>query len=209
MTASVAIERQGHRKPAQLEMIGGKCARQRVWEELRKQKGTFEVYPIARASNADDEVVKTYLQCLRAGDYVEIVKQQRFGKSTYRLIRDTGLEAPRLTRKGEPVQQGLISEAMWRTLRILDVMDARQLQNYVAASGLDVTLTYVKRYLTMLKKAGYLQVVQAGNPHRMERIRLKPAMNTGPRAPQVQRVKTVYDPNLNQVMYAEDPEELQ
>lgn len=200
--------RRNLRKPAQMEMIGGKNARQRIWEVLRQQTGEFEMYPIARQSNTDDETLRTYLTCLRAGGYVEVVQQKRYGKTTYRFIKDTGLEAPRLNRKGEPVTQGLVSEAIWRTLRILGELDARQITNHVAAAGLDVTMAYVKRYLGCLKKAGYLIVALKGNPHRLERIRLKPNMDTGPRAPQIQRVKTVYDPNLNKVMHVEDPEEL-
>jgi hypothetical protein len=31
-------------------------------------------------------------------------------------------------------------------------------------------------------------------------------MNTGPKPPQIQRVKHVFDPNTNQVMFAERPE---
>ncbi|MBU2967086.1 hypothetical protein Q4508_12445 [Amphritea sp. 2_MG-2023] len=209
MTATAVIEREGHRKPAQLEMIGGKCARQRIWEQLRIQRDGFQVLPIAQHANAEIATVQTYLLCLKAGGYVETVSRGHLKKAVYRLVKDDGLEAPRLTRNGEPVKQGRVSEAMWRTLRILDVLDARQIENHVSASGLDVKLAYVKTYLSMLKKAGYLQVVQKGTPHRLERVRLKAAMNTGPRAPQVQRVKTVYDPNINKVMFAEDPEELQ
>jgi predicted transcriptional regulator len=197
------------RKPAQLEMIGGKSSRQRIWEELRKQKGEFEMYPLASAANVDDETLKTYLYCLTAGGFVEVVKRKRYDKTIYRRIKDNGVEAPRLTRKGEPVKQGLISEAIWRTLRIQDQLDARVITNYVEAAGHETTMAYVKRYLGSLKKAGYLQVVRKGNTHsRLEVIRLKPGMDTGPRAPQVQRVKTVYDPNLNKVMHCEDPEEL-
>jgi hypothetical protein len=209
MTASVVIEREGHRKPAQLEMIGGKCARQRIWEQLRIRRDEFQVLAIAQHANAEIATVQTYLLCLQAGGYVEAVTRGHLKKAVYRLVKDDGLEAPRLTRKGEPVKQGRISEAIWRTLRILDVLDARQIANHVSASGLDVKLAYVRTYLSMLKKAGYLHVVRASTPHRLELIRLKPNMNTGPRAPQVQRVKTLYDPNLNKVMFAEDPEELQ
>lgn len=208
MTAAVQ-NREGRRKPVQFEMIGGKCARQRIWEEIRKNAESFQILPIAQHANADPETVKTYLQCLQAGEFVEAVTRGHLKKAVYRLVKDTGIESPRLTRKGEPVKQGLIVEAMWCTLRILGQMDARQLQNHVVASGLDMTLTYAKRYIAALKKAGYLSVVRAGNPHRMEVIQLKPAMNTGPRAPQIQNVKTVYDPNLNRVMHADDPEELQ
>ena len=207
----IAMEQplKGRRKPAQLEMIGGKNARQRIWEVIRaKNNQPFEIHPVAQAANVDDETVKTYLQCLVAGSYAEIVSKKSNNKSTYRQLKDTGIEAPRLTRKGEPVTQGLISEAIWRTLRILSALDASQIVAHVAAAGHDVALTYVKRYLASLKKAGYLQVVIAGNTHRLEKIQLKLGMDTGPRAPQIQRVKTVYDPNLNKVMHVEDPEEL-
>lgn len=204
---TVALQRQGFRKPAQLEMIGGKCARQRIWEEIRKYKSEFQILPIAQYANADPETVKTYVQCLIAGEYVEAITRGHLMKAVYQLNKDTGIESPRLTRKGQPVQQGRIIEAMWRTLRILGEMDARQLRDYVAASGLNVTLNYAKRYIGALRKAGYLQVIQAGSRSRMDVIRLFPHMNTGPRAPQVQNVKTVYDPNLNKVMHTEDPQE--
>ncbi|MDI3325603.1 hypothetical protein QKW35_14590 [Pontibacterium granulatum] len=197
------------RKPAQLEMIGGKNARQRLWEAIRNRHGNpFDLTAIARSANVDTHTAKTYLQRLIAGEYVEVVEKKSHGKSLCRHIKDTGVEAPRLNRKGEPETQGLISEAIWRTLRILSALDAAQIVGHVAAAGHDVALTYVKRYLASLKKAGYLQVVVAGNAHRLEKVQLKLCMDTGPRAPQIQRVKTVYDPNLNKVMHTDDPEEL-
>lgn len=196
------------RKPAQLEMIGGKSSRQRIWEELRKQKDTFEMYPIARAANVDDETLKTYLYCLTAGGYVEVVQRKRYNKTIYRRIKDNGVEAPRLTRKGKPVIQGLISESIWRTLRILNRLDAAMITNHIEAAGHTTTVAYVKRYLGSLKKAGYLNVLIPGNPHRLEVYSLKLTMDTGPRAPQIQNVKTVYDQNLNKVMHCEDPQEL-
>ncbi len=202
-------QRKGHRKPAQLEMIGGKSARQRIWEELRKTEGVaFEIYPIARRANVDDEALKTYLQCLAAGDFVKRVSGRKYKTSTYQLLNDVGIEAPRLTRKGEPVKQGQGAECMWRTLRMLGEMDISTLTAHVSASGVDLKISYAKSYICALRRAGYLTTTLKSTPHRLERFRLKPQMNTGPRPPQVQNVKTVYDPNLNKVMWAEDPEEL-
>jgi predicted transcriptional regulator len=206
---TMTVQNIGRRKPAQLEMIGGKSARQRIWEELRKQAGqAFEIYPIARRSNVDDETLKTYLQCLTAGGFIERVSGKKYDICQYRLLKDSGTEAPRLTRKGEPVKQGLGVEAVWRTLRIMGELDVSILHQHVSVAGVDITVTTVKRYICALRKAGYLETTVKSTPHRMERFRLKASMNTGPRPPQVQNVKTVYDPNLNKVMYAEDPEEL-
>lgn len=198
-----------NRQPIQLEMVGGRSARQRIWEVLKSQQGEWRLYPVARAANVDDETLKTYVRCLRNGGYLERVSSQPFKESTYRMLKTGGAEAPRLDRRGNPVTQGLAAEAMWRTLRILGELDARQIAEHASAAGIDVTLGYAKRYLGSLKKAGYLEIVRQSAPHRLEKIRLRANMNTGPHAPQIQRLKTVYDPNLNRVMHSESAEDYQ
>lgn len=215
MTAALA-KRQSHpkqksyRKPAQLELIGGKPPRQRVWEQIRKFRLKFRVYDVARLAEVDDETVKTYIQSLVAGGYVVRLTNELFEEADYQLIKDLGIEAPRLTRDGQPVTQGMGQEAMWRCLRMLGPMDARQLAIHASSSGVEVKPASARRYVQMLKKAGYLEVVEPCNRRlkKMETLRLIPRMNTGPRPPQIQNVKTVYDPNLDKVMYAEEPEEL-
>jgi len=209
MSTAVA-NRQGYRKPAQMELIGGKPPRQRVWEQIRKFKLKFRIYDVARAANVDDETVKTYIQSLMAGGYVVRLTDERYERSDYQLIKDTGIEAPRLTRDGQPVTSGMGQEAMWRCMRMLGALDARQLAAHASSSGIEVKVTSAKRYVHMLKKAGYLEVVEPCNRRkgRMEKLCLIPRMDTGPRPPQIQNVKTVYDPNLNKVMYADEPEEL-
>lgn len=204
------IERKGKRKPVQLELVGGKPARQRIWEQLRLHKEKFQIYTIARRAEADDETVKTYLQSLVKGGYVIKLVDVPFEEADYQLIKDTGIEAPRLTRDGQLVTSGIGQEAMWRCLRMLGPMDARVLAKHASSCGFEVKVSSAQRYVKALKAAGYLEVVEPCCRHRrkFETLRLLPHMNTGPRPPQVQRVKTVYDPNLNKVMHAEEPEEL-
>lgn len=203
-------QRKGYRKPAQMELIGGKPPRQRAWEQIRKFRLNFKVFDIARAADVDDETVKTYVQSLMKGGFVVRLNEARYEIAEYQLIRDAGVEAPRLTRDGQPVTAGLGQEAMWRCLRMLGPMDARQLAAHASSSGVEVKVNTARRYLMMLKKAGYLEVVEPCNRRlrKMETLRLIPRMNTGPRPPQIQSVKTVYDPNLNKVMYADEPEEM-
>ncbi|WP_036203975.1 hypothetical protein [Marinobacter sp. MCTG268] len=207
---NAVANRKGYRKPAQMELIGGKPPRQRVWEQIRKFKMKFKVYDIARSSDVDDETVKTYVQSLVKGGYVVRLTEAQYEIAEYQLLKDTGVEAPRLTRDGQPVTAGLGQEAMWRCLRMLGALDARQLAAHASSSGVEVKVTTSKRYLVMLKKAGYLEVVEPCNRRlaRMEKLRLIPRMDTGPRPPQIQNVKTVYDPNLNKVMYTDEPEEM-
>lgn len=198
------------RKPIQMELIGGKPARQRIWEQLRIHQDKFQIYTIARCAEVDDETLKTYLRCLINGQYVVKLTDGLFETADYQLIRNTGIEAPRLTRDGRPVTQGLGQEAMWRCLRMLGPMDARQLAFHATSGGVEVKVETARRYVKALKRAGYLQVIQPCNRQRgkLEVLALIPRMNTGPRPPQIQRVGVVYDPNLNKVMHAEDPQEL-
>lgn len=209
MTTAVA-NRKGYRKPAQMELIGGKPPRQRVWEQIRKSKLSFRVYDVARSAGVDYETTKTYALCLIAGGYVVRVTEGNFDMADHQLIRDTGIEAPRLTRDGKPVTTGIGQEAMWRCLRMLGALDARKLAAHAASCGVEVKLGTAKSYVQMLKKAGYLEVVEPCNRRmsRLETLRLIPRMDTGPRPPQIQNVKTVYDPNLNKVMYTDEPEEM-
>lgn len=199
-----------NRKPAQLEMIGGKSARQRLWEVICKQgSAIFWLNDVAFWANVEVETARTYVKSLVKGNFLEVSPPDGRKKFRYRQIKNTGIEAPRLNREGKPVEQGLVSECMWRTLRMLSgEMDVTVIVAHASASGIDINVRYAKAYISALKKAGYLQVTRPGGPNRLERFFLKPAMNTGPRPPQVQRVKTVYDPNLNKVMHCEDPEEL-
>lgn len=207
---NAAVEnRRGRRKPIQMELIGGKPARQRIWEEIRKHQDRFEIYTIARRAEADDETVETYVRSLVAGGYVVKLTSGR-ELSAFQLQKDNGIEAPRLTRDGHLVTQGLGQEAMWRCLRMLGAMDFHQLALHATSSGVEVKQSTAKRYLQALKKAGYLEVVKRCNRTKgqKELLRLLPQMNSGPRPPQIQRVGVVYDPNWNRVMHADEPEEL-
>ncbi len=200
-----------NRKPAQLEMIGGKSARQRMWELMRSSRlqGKFSGVHIIDHANVSSETYCTYIQCLEAGGFIEAMDKKKRVLRTYRILKDCGIEAPKLTRDGKPSKTGLGIEAVWRTLRMMKNvdLDVSSISSHISAAGVDLMVSSIRVYLQALKRAGYLTVVMPATYNRMERIRLKPDMDTGPRPPQIQKVKTVYDPNLNKVMHAEDPQE--
>ena len=56
------------RKPAHLELTGGKGPRQRIWEAIRQQRDDFTPYSVVRASDIDKATVHTYLQIRERGD---------------------------------------------------------------------------------------------------------------------------------------------
>lgn len=198
------------RKPIQMELVGGKPIRQRAWEQIRKHREGFQLDTIAKLAEAEKDTVNRYILCLERGGYIVKLTDGPFEKADYQLIKDTGIEAPKLNSQGELVTMGLAQEAIWRCLRMLGPLDAKQIISHVKAADIEITQDNVRRYLRALKKAGYLKVVHAAVPYRRkpEVVALIPRMNTGPRPPQIQRVGVVYDPNINKVMHADEPEEM-
>ncbi|AKU21900.1 hypothetical protein [Massilia sp. NR 4-1] len=196
------------RQPAQLEMVGGKGSRQRAWEAIRKHAGAFTCYQIARKAKVDMETLLTYLRSLQKGGYLaaDAAGSEVYGADkVWELVRDNGLEAPRLTRDGRPVTQGMGTEAMWRSMRIIGEFNARELAAHASVS-VSVAEVTAKTYLLALHRAGYLTLVKPANAGRNAtpgRYRLAAGKYTGPRPPMIQRTKSVYDPNLNEVVWTE------
>jgi hypothetical protein len=197
------------RKPVEMEMVGGKGSRQRVWEAIRKYAGAFTCYQISRKAKADDGTVYTYLNSLEKAGFIEAegLNQLRFlSEKKWKLARDNGVEAPRLTREGKPVVQGAGNEAMWRAMRIVGEFNARELAARASASGVEVKEGAAKAYITSLKSAKYLIVAseaRVGKAPIQAKYRLAPGKYTGPRPPMIQRTKSVYDPNLGKVVWKE------
>lgn len=127
---------------------------------------------------------------------------------TYRLVKDEGIEAPRVRRDGSRVTQGLAQEQMWRTLRMLPGdTNARELAAHACTSATPVAEAAAKDYLLTLAKAGYLLTTQEGKGLGygrggvQARYRLKPSRNTGPRPPMICRTRVVYDPNEDKIVW--------
>lgn len=196
------------RKSIDLEMQGAKSNRQRIWEAIRASSESFTAYAVSRRSKADDTTVRSYLQSLIKGEYVQVVSGEKFEEQNLRLIKDVGAEAPAVTRHGKQSSAGTGTEAMWRTLRILGELDASELAEQ--ASIVAPTTTWTARsYLKWLKRAGYVVEVSPSKPGTMARYRLAPGKYTGPRPPMIQRVGQVFDPNLGQVVFRQpEPSEV-
>ncbi len=212
MEVAKKVKRPGIRKPAHLELAGGKGSRQRVWEAIRKHSGAFTSFQIARKSGVHDETVSTYLFSLGAAGYLK--GEDMTGKpakqwKTWTLEKDNGIEAPRVTRDGKPVTQGLGMESMWRTMRIIGDFNAAELAAHASACGINVSPASAKDYAGALRKAGYLVVVAEATRRpglsSTTRFRLGPGKYTGPRPPMIQRTSSLYDPNLCKVVWQEEP----
>lgn len=180
-----------NRKPAHLEYAGGKSPRQHLWELIRAWRDGFTWRELVKKApgHLHEDTARSYLKCLVNGGYLE-----RTG-DLYRLIKDHGVEAPRLRKDGQPVTLGQAQENLWRTLRALDhAFTPPELAALASTAAVPIPVPAAQEYLKWLLQAGYV---------RREEGRYRIALDTGPRPPQVQRVHRVYDPNLGRTMWNE------
>lgn len=198
------------RRPAHIERAGALTPRDRIWAAIRAlgDGATFSGAEVAMLSEVHVDTVMTYVAGLIAAQYVEMSETRRpAGKRNRRefallsLIRDVGIEAPRVTRDGKPVTQGRSNEQMWNAMRILKGFDADELALAASTPEQTVLPENAAFYCLHLKKAGYLAVTVASKPGTKARFRFLRARNTGPRAPLVQRDKSVMDANTGEVVW--------
>ena len=160
-----------------------------------------------RLDNVNRATARTYVHALEKGGYVERHPRSKdvHERVKWTLIKDVGINAPRLDRQGNQVPETKRAQ-MWRAIRILGVFDANAvLATTDEASA--ITLNDAKDYIHHLAKAKYLQEVSpASNGGGLAKYKLLSAMNTGPKPPMVQRVKQVFDPNLNKVVWPKSQE---
>ncbi len=211
------------RKPVDLvaASAGGKLVgRDAIWATIRQQREfTRESLWLALEREQGDhrKSIDSYLTCLKNGGYIEVIEKRwinqdgdrRQGEAgtfecVYLLARDCGVEAPRLRKDGSEVTQGRNRENMWRTMRIIGEFDYRELAIAASTEEVPVNLSDAKDYVYHLNKANYLVVTKDAHKGRhstLARYRLVPSRYTGPKPPQVQRVRQVFDPNLNKVVW--------
>lgn len=188
----------GGRLPAHLEYAGGKSPRQRIWEKIRAYRaGQAEPFTLKRLTSdlpgtIHKDTIRTYVNSLAAGGFL-----QQDG-AYYHLIRDNGVEAPRVRKDGSPVTQGRAQENLWRTLRTLNYPISYERLAFLAnTEEHPVSPVAARDYLGNLHKAGYLDRLNGGQYF------LRKGMNTGPRPPMIQRLRQIYDPNLGRVVWSE------
>jgi hypothetical protein len=202
------------RKPIHLERTGGKGPRQKIWEVIRRKRDGFLKHDIAFATNLDDATVRSYLQSLLKGGYIKVIQEEKIPgiakRCTYQLVRDNGIEAPRLDKQGVEVTQGRANENMWGTMRRLANFNAHELAMLASVEKIIVAESTAARYITMLHRAGYLDLIEPAQ-QLGGRVGAKPARYrllinkwTGPRPPMIQRTRCVYDPNLGKIVWQEE-----
>lgn len=194
------------RRPVHLTAAGKRPeGRQVIWEAIRRRR-EFTISDLEDSTRINEETIRTYVTGLTRAGYLDREEPEqrpgeRFQPSVWRLINDVGIEAPRVRRDGSVVTQGRGREQLWRTMRILGEFDYRELAVQASTEAHPIAMTEAQTYCQYLHRAGYLADIVPGGPNRPARYRLLMSRYSGPQAPQIQRIRQVWDPNLQQVVW--------
>jgi hypothetical protein len=214
------------RRPARLERAGALTPRDRMWaamRELRPVRPDFSVAEImvlstaSRAGKADttpleQQTVMPYIEglCKAEPPFVVPVPTARSLPACMRrfqLVRDVGVEAPRVDRDGSPTTEGIGQQQMWRAIRITLRDEEFDKHKLCAAASIEahvVPASEARYYLRHLQAAGYVRLTQPckkaskGKIAQAAKYQFVRSRDTGPRAPLITRDKTVIDGNTGQ-----------
>lgn len=179
---------------------GALTDREKLWLAMRELR-TFSLRDLYLETKIDRRTGKArdYLVGLLRAGILEEISHVPGGQCTYRLVKDCGVNAPRVRKNGVLLPDSGRTR-MWRAMPILSMFTVRELVN--AASLEDATIAYgeAQAYCQWLARGGYLH--RTGT----DTYRFIPARNTGPKAPQILRVKQLYDPNVDKIVTALPPE---
>jgi len=187
------------RQPVSIERMGGKDKTDRIWAQIRVQR-EFSIRNLRGSLGViSNTSVKNYVISLCNGGYLKAIENS--SPIQYALIKDCGIEAPRLRKDGSHVTQGGANENMWRTAKILKTFDWMDLMRIASTETNPIKEETAKRYVNVLHKARYLIRLRGRAPGTRAIYRFNTMMNTGNRAPKIQRDKSLYDPNLDRIVY--------
>lgn len=184
------------RKP--MDKLNGFDSREAIWALIRSKR-QFTVRDLYLATTLEASSVLDYVRGLTNAGYLreEIGDKARL----FTLIKDVGVDAPRVSRDGKPVTQGQGRINMWRSMYIIQSFSAKELAVNASTPDCIVKLSSAENYCGFLCRAGYLRRDKDG------RYTFLRHMFTGPKPPMVQRIKRVWDQNLKKVMWGEDSDD--
>ena len=172
--------------------------RDAMWEAMRKKR-TFTLNDIKLHTDHSCCSIKDFLQPLILAGYVTIEKKPTgWTPGSYKLVRDTGKQYPRLDKKGNPAPPS-DTQRMWAALKVTGYtpFDFRDLA-FVSKTEIEM----VRKYVRFLALAGYLRTVEKETKKALTKYQFVRARDSGPRAPELRARHTeMYDPNTREVVW--------
>jgi hypothetical protein len=181
---------------------GGRPA---IWRALLAHARTEAVTTgaLERACYVPKRTIASYLRALMAAGHVVALPPAgpRAGVR-YQLAGAPPIAPPRLRPDGTRPTQGGGRDRMWRTAKMLKVFTARDLAIAASIEGGVIAEAEAETYLRFLARADYLRIAKpAARGRGGAKAVYRFARSTGPEAPQVTRLKAVWDPNLCRITW--------
>ena len=195
------------RKPAVLERAGALTPRDRIWAAVLifSTVDSFSVAEIMLLSEQRSDTIISYLRALTKAGYTKVDDTRSWMKRRdlwrWMLVRDIGVQAPRVDKNGKPVTQGIGREQLWRAVRVLKLFTCRELAAAASIETHVVAHDEAKTYVRFLKLAGYVVERRVGNRTQEAQYAFVRSRNTGPNAPLVTRDKCVMDGNTGAIVF--------
>lgn len=167
-------------------------SREVCWDRIR-DLGTFQPKDLIERGVPRRMAIRLPQELARGG-VLEVSARVTGHRTVYTLVNDVGQRCPRVRADGTLDLAPTSSERMWAVMRTLPSFTTRELAHLSR-----VPETHAKQHVNKLYRAGYVGVVEAGNPHRAGRWGL--VRNTGPKPPAVGADGEVYDRNLRRVTW--------
>lgn len=195
-------------RKAQLELAGPLSVRDRLWSAMRALRCfTYqELYrrairgPSDRGAADAGGQMERYVRSLERAGYLRGSAGKPGQERSFELVRDPGVEAPRVDKHGRVIVRGAAQTALWRTMKILRIFTVVELAHAASTEALKVGEETTRRYVRFLERARYLVVrkdLGASTAH-YEFMRSR---DTGPLAPEIRSKAHVYDPNRGEVAW--------
>lgn len=215
------------RKPVDQSAVGGVLLRQRVYDAIRARGDQFwTITEISSRAKANTASVQSYVDALQLAGIVESEDERRhkrflerypkaadinfrcsgppvpfYDEKKFCLAFNAGAEAPRVTQLGEIIEGLTVQELIWKAARVFRRFAWTDIVAVIETVERPVRPATVKAYLADLHAAGYLKKAIPSRPGVPALWSLRPERDTGPRAPMVQRSKTIFDPNTGQTVF--------
>ncbi len=189
-----------------MDKLNGYDSREAMWKIIRSST-EFTIRELQQQTTLEISTVRDYVNGLCAAGYLEKIGTKRSGAAgnrgvaaraaVFELIKNAGVDAPRVRKDGTKVTQGQGRINMWRTMRTIKNFTARELAINASTPDCIIKRSTARDYIKHLYLAGYLRK-QGG------RYLFLKSSYTGPKPPMIQRVKRVWDQNLKKIMWRED-----
>lgn len=182
------------RKPIELEHVGLRTPRERMWAAMKTLVDFTPAQIEDRAHPVHVTTVLSYLEGLVKAGFVERVGEcRRFTAQPFRVVRFAAV-TPQLDSNGKPIRPNLGVLAMWRAMKVRRTFDASLVAADATQGTVACSIATAKAYLKHLGRAGYLAEVR--KPHNGGGLTVyRLVRDTGPLPPAITRAKVVYDRN--------------